>query len=171
MRKAGTKLLLFTLAAVAAAVLPWHPGHAGKQGNQQETVLYVPSTLEELEGTWVNENASYGQEYRKMVYTWWGYFELYRHLNDARPAGRGTSTVVDKWKDGEGATWYREYCRGDWGSRTVYYRLIKLSDQADRWESVQSTVGFPSPEDFAEDSRAERGYQLFRRHTLEACCH
>ncbi|MFW6181659.1 MAG: hypothetical protein ACOC8N_07925, partial [Spirochaetota bacterium] len=106
MKHAGTTLLLFMLAAVAAAVLPGHPGHAGKQGDRQESAPYIPSTLEELEGTWVNESAAYGQEYRKMVYTWWGYFELYRHINDARPSGRGTSTIVDKWKDGEGTIWY-----------------------------------------------------------------
>lgn len=170
MKKTAGCARVMALVMLAACAVPLHMGFAGKKGEVPGDSLYIPSGLEELEGTWVNENASYGQEHRKLVYTWWGYFEVFRHLNDPKPSGRGTSTIVDKWTDGEGNTWYREYCRGDWG-RTLYYRLIRLGDQADQWESVQSTVGFPSPKDFAEDARGEMSYQLFRRHTLEACCH
>jgi hypothetical protein len=132
---------------------------------------YLPSKTEELEGTWKIENDPRAESEQKLVYYWWGYFETFRFANDKTPFTRGTSTIVDKWVDDEGALWYREFCRTDWTSRTIFFRLIRLSEDARKWESVQSTIDFPSPEDLSSDDRREKGYRVFYRHELEACCH
>jgi hypothetical protein len=133
--------------------------------------FYLPAKVEELEGTWKAQNDPWAKTEQKLVYYWWGYFETFRFADDKKPFMRGTSTIVDKWKDEAGAVWYKEFCRVDWSSRTVFFRLIKLSDGARKWESVQSTIDFPSPEDLAADDRGEKGYRVFFRHELEACCH
>jgi len=164
----GTCFLLLVFQITYFVVLD--TVYAGKKEEPGGDSLYIPSMLEELEGTWVNESMSHGQEYQKMVYTLWGYFEVFRHIKDTKPSGRGTSTIVDKCTDDDGNIWYLEYCRVDWG-RTLYYRLIKISNNSNQWEPVQSTIGFPSPADFSEDVRGKMSYRLFRMHIMEACCH
>jgi hypothetical protein len=133
--------------------------------------FYIPSKVEELEGTWLFKNDPMAKTEQKLVYYWWGYFETFRFADDKQPFVRGTSTIVDKWVDDEGAVWYKEFCRVDWSSRTFFFRLIRISDDARKWESVQSTIDFPSPEDLSADDHREKGYRVFYRHELESCCH
>lgn len=133
--------------------------------------FYLPAKMEELEGTWKAQNDPSAKTEQKLVYYWWGYFETFRFADDKAPLVRGTSTIVEKWVDAEGAVWYKEFCRVDWSSRTVFFRLIKLSDDARKWESVQSTIDFPTPGDLSANDRREKGYRVFTRHELEACCH
>jgi len=131
---------------------------------------YIPANTEELEGTWINQNDPWGNTEQKLIYTWWGYFEVYTFKDDEKPSGRGTSTIVDKWTDNEGNIWYKEFYRGDWSSRTVYFRLIKLSNNASKWESVQSTVDFPTQKDLSAENRWAMGYRIFLGNVLKPCC-
>ncbi|MGQ9616770.1 MAG: hypothetical protein ACUVWJ_10285 [Spirochaetota bacterium] len=132
---------------------------------------YLPVKAEELEGTWIAKSDPFTKTEQKFVYYWWGYFEIYRFADDKKPWGRGTSTIVDKWIDNEGAIWYKEFCRMDWSSRTIIFRLIKLSDNARKWESVQSTIDLPTQQDLTAKDHGGKEYRVFYRHELEACCH
>lgn len=158
-------------AAACALLLAAVPLGAARADRQKETVrtFYVPAKVEELEGTWVTRNPPGVRTEEKLLYHWWGYFETFRFADDKIPFARGTSTIVEKWIDDEGAVWYRELCRFD-GSRTVFFRLVKLSDGARKWESVQSTIDFPSPQDLSAADRGEKGYRAFRRLELKGCC-
>lgn len=146
-------------------------GTASAENVEARKSYYLPAKTEELEGTWIIKSDLFTKTEQKFVYYWWGYFETYRFANDKKPWARGTSTIVDKWIDDEGAIWYKEFCRMDWGSRTIIFRLIKLSDNARKWESVQSTIDFPSQQDLTAKDHGGKEYRVFYRHELEACCH
>jgi hypothetical protein len=162
-------LYLLPAAALFCTVFSLNAVRADNKKDAQRN-FYLPAKVEELEGTWVTRNQPGAKSEEKLVYYWWGYFETFRFADDKTPLARGTSIIVDKRVDDEGALWYRELCRFDWISRTVFFRLIKLSDDARKWESVQSTIDFPSPKDLTAADRREKGYRMFLRQELRACC-
>lgn len=153
-------LILFSLKAVSA-----------DNKREAKRSYYLPVSMEEIEGTWLSQNDPWKKTEQKLVFYWWGYFETYRFAEDTKPFTRGTSTIVDKWIDDEGAVWYKEFCRIDWNPRTIFFRLIKLSDDLRKWESVQSTIDFPALEDLSADDRQNRGYRVFYRREPAPCCH
>jgi hypothetical protein len=161
-----------TLLPAAALLFTFFSLNAARADNKKDAQrgFYLPAKVEELEGTWVTRSQPGAKAEEKLVYHWWGYFETFRFADDKIPFARGTSTIVDKWVDDEGSIWYRELCRFDWVSRTVFFRLIKLGDDARMWESVQSTIDFPSPKDLAAADRLQKGYRTFHRLEMRACC-
>ena len=65
---------------------------------------YVAKTEEEIYGTWTSKTATFHKLIMLPNMTW----ELFMYESDALPVERGAYQIIDKWKDSEGNTWYKE---------------------------------------------------------------
>jgi hypothetical protein len=65
---------------------------------------YVPKGDEMIYGTWTSKTASYHKLVMLPNLTW----ELFTYESDALPANKGVYQIIDKWRDSEGNTWYKE---------------------------------------------------------------
>jgi hypothetical protein len=124
--------------------------------------FFVPSMNEEWIGTWVNTTdtlPSYG--YQKIINTSWGYYEVFRRIDDPKPTYIGCSTLVKKWQDRNGDIWYREFDRGP----TIpqgFFILNRISENGSVLEWVESESTFPTEEDLTA-KKASLGYCILYR--------
>ena len=116
------------------------------------TEFYKPKVAEEMFGTWVNPAIDSPARAQKVVIHSWGLLEWYRRIGDKIP-GRATSTIVKKWTDEEGNTWYRDYQRseisGGYGEST--YVLLRVNSGGRILEIIYAGSGWPKAEDMSPD--------------------
>jgi hypothetical protein len=67
----------------------------------EEKQCYKPTIIEEIYGTWINENYS-GTTRQKLVVYDWGYCEGFSKAKDTTPTVRFTIAIFDRWTDAEG---------------------------------------------------------------------
>jgi hypothetical protein len=143
-KKMITKTLLYALVCIVAVLA----GAGSFADDAERYELYLPSPNEELLGTWVNTaypgNSS--TVVQKMVYYHWGAYELYEKADHADPARKGTTILMDKWKDAEGNIWYKAYDRESW-TKTGYFAIYRINKNGTMIEKVWDSREFPSESD------------------------
>jgi len=98
-------LILYILGGCASTGTTTSPPAGQKE-------FYVPAVDEELFGTWVNEDYRPPSFTPKVIIYPWGLVEWFADIQDKVSSWIGTSIVVEKWTDEQGATWYKDYRRG-----------------------------------------------------------
>ena len=123
--------------------------------------FFMPSSDEEIYGTWIN--TGYLGELtlcQKFVYNSWGYCEYYYEMESKNPGFNlvATSTLVDKWTDGGGNIWYKEFIRHRGEAGDTWYQLIKISDKGTTLEFVWNKRDFPVAADLNSGNATYRVY-------------
>jgi len=95
--------------------------------------LFLPTQYESIYGIWVNPDTD---SWFQKVNIWnWGLVETYSEVGDSKPWSRETMIMLAKWKDAEGATWYRTYEKIE-GAVTPTLYLYKVSQDGKMLESI-----------------------------------
>ena len=121
--------------------------------------FFVPSSDEEIYGTWINTGYSGEQTWhQKEIHNPWGYCECYMKMENKNPAIGWiyTSTLVDKWTDAEGNIWYKEFIRAEPGDRL--YNLVKISNNGTTYEHIWSYRDCLVEDDMTPDNATYRIY-------------
>lgn len=121
--------------------------------------LYIPGYLEPIYGTWVNRSYA-GNEYypQKFVVFNWGYTENYHKQTDESYSGRNTFTLIEKWKDEEGNTWYKDFEQTSNGGRCFY--INRISKDGNTYELMYYLYKLPK-ENMIDPSASN--YRIFYR--------
>jgi len=149
---------IMILVAVAALVVGCAPAK------------YVPTSNEELFGTWVNPSLT-----NQKIVLDASSFSEYSTPASEKPNTHGTMQIVRKWTDSEGNIWYQTYEVSDdyWGIKNAPHQTLhKLSKSATVWEHVGLWVDhhdprfFPDKLDQSIASKASNpmtGYRVYYR--------
>ncbi len=123
----------------------------------EEKQYYVPTWIEEIYGTWINE-AYTGTRSQKLIIYDWGYGEAFSKAGDTTLRFRWTMAILDKWTDEEGNIWYKTLERSSYGGRA--YELYRISNDNRVLENATKTNGFPSEDDL---KLKQGGYLIYYR--------
>ena len=134
-------------------------GSAAKKKDKFD--FYVPTAKEEISGTWVNMD--YGRQMypQKIVNYYWGSYDLFLKTADTNPTNKGANTIVAKWVDKEGNTWFKQYYREDW-TPDIYFELDRISNNGTVWEYCFNLYNFPT-EDDVKSKNATQNYRIYHR--------
>jgi len=123
--------------------------------------FYVPKANEEIYGTWANMD--YGREMypQKIINYHWGSYDLFLKATDVTPTNKGANTIVAKWVDKEGNTWFKTYYREDW-TRDVFFELDRISNKGSVWEFCFDQYDFPKEDDI-KSKNGEKNFRVFYR--------
>ena len=158
---------LSTCAAAGLVVLVVLTGCAttgGKGGDSAELAsFYVPAVGEELFGTWVNPDLTPPTFPQKLVLYPWGLLESFNSADSTLYDWRATATIVRRWKDAAGNTWYWDYQR--WAIKDSYgaavYALHRVSSDEQTLETIGAGAGWLDPADLDPDQNTS--YAKYRR--------
>ena len=119
-----------------------------------------PAATWELVGIWTNPAYEDSDRYLgKIVYRADGIWEGYDRISDTSPVVKGTYVVDDEWTE-KGIHWFAvRAISGD----IAGYEINKLSDNGNTYESIFSTISYPSSLEFARISPSDFHTIRFRQ--------
>lgn len=160
------KLLLSVLAAgilLAAGCASQPSESAAPAGPLVAEPFYASADGEPLYGTWLNPGNKPPTFYPKVISHPWGLVEYFQTPSSTTYAWRGTSTIVERWTDERGATWYKEFIRcslkGFYSGHS--FSLDRISPDGTTLECIFGNLDWPSPSEMDPDLNTT--YVIFHR--------
>ena len=152
-----TKTLVYILVFLVAVLA----GVSSFAADKEKYGFYVPSSKEEIFGTWVNKEYSGTREVhpQKLVFRFWGYEEEYNNIADNNSSYQDTFFLVDKWTDSEGNIWYKVYAQNG-QMKSGLFGLVKISKGGTVFESINTLypMMWPTVADMNQDNPQYRIY-------------
>jgi hypothetical protein len=151
-------LVPFLLPGCASAPAPPLPS-----GLLVPESFYVPAADEPLFGTWVNPKLTNKSWYPKVIIHPWGLYEVFGSPSDEAYDWRGTATIVEKWTDAQGNTWYKQFVRCS--LKNFYsghcFELDRISPDGGTLECIFGNLAWPDVSEM--DPAANSTYAKYRR--------
>ena len=129
--------------------------------------FYMPSTMEELYGTWVNaEYEGNTTKDAKFIIHDWGFMESYTQLAQGSTIDTGVITIIKKWRSNDESLWYITFYRGAHGGDGLGIHKISENGAVMELFWVAANVG-GNQETLVEKNLTPRHphYRIYRRQT------
>ena len=123
---------------------------------------YTMKSSEEIFGTWVSDKSNPQKLTMHPDATW----EEYIYQTDPTPSYKGVYEVVEKWKDVEGNTWYKEIVTDTFGlGKSGKSQELDRIDKSGRvWELVYNEMGQYDPDNFPKKIDPKHpNYRIYER--------
>jgi hypothetical protein len=123
--------------------------------------FYIPAVDEELYGTWVSPENQPPETVPNLIIYPWGLIEGFS--SSSEPVWKGTSIIVEKWRDEDGNIWCKELRM--WSNEKAYggkaYVLNRISSGENILETIYSAAGWPSISEMVPEGNPT--YTMYRR--------